>query len=155
MQYTSHPYASPVPKQFVAAFRPFCLIVLVICLILWFAAPFMAVNLLTMGDQPTALQLITNDVMIIGKITETNAFWGAVISLIGLVVCLICTIFKKNAATRVIAIITASIMALLFATMLNSSYYEPTDVTGFGYIGIFVLLIITAILSSGKRTMTA
>lgn len=129
-----------------------CLILLVGCAILWFTAPFAAINLLTMGDQPTALQLVMDDVTYIGELTETSAFWAAVTSIIGIIVCLISTIASTNGVTRFVAILTELPLAWAMFEMINwaDDIEELFEALGPGFWGIFILLFIVA-CASGKR----
>lgn len=79
------------------------LALIVICLIVWFATPFMAVNYYTFGDQPTALELLQDDVTYIGDLEESAAYKAAVISVIGLALCLACVLCKSRIITRLAA----------------------------------------------------
>lgn len=143
-----HP-ATHIPKERSAAtIKPIPLIALIVCAILWLAAPFMAVNLLTMGEQPTALQLVTDDVMMIGEIAETPAFWAAVISIIGIGVCLLFTITKKGIVVRVFSILTDIVLVI---AVLAMSDFELSDTIGLGYVGIFVLLLVACFTAGRKK----
>lgn len=128
-----------------------CLIAIVICAILWFAAPFMAVNLFTMGNQPTALQLVTNDVFALGDITETPAFWAAVISIAGIAICLIGILAKKRILTCIFAVLTDAALVLLVLMMET----DLADVIGLGYIGIVILLLVVICFAPGRKKATA
>jgi len=142
--------SQPAVKNSAATVNPICIIIVIVCAILWFVAPFMAVNLLTMDNQPTALQLITGDVLLIGDITSTPAFWAAMVSVIGIVLCAIFALRKKGKATRNIAIITTIGLFLTFP-FGNDNAGGIFDIIGFGYIGIFILFIIMSIISKKKN----
>lgn len=79
------------------------LVLVVICAIVWLTAPFMAVNYYTFGDQPTALELLQDEVTYIGELSESAAYKAAVISIIGLALCLVCVLCKSCVVTRLIA----------------------------------------------------
>jgi len=145
----SPPTSVPAMKP-TASLKPIPLIAIVICAILWFAAPFMAVNMFTMGDQPTALQLVTGDVMLLGEITETPAFWAAVVSAIGIVLCLLFTIAKKNIASRVLSILT-NVVLVLAAVMVADM--DLTEMIGLGYLGIFILLWVVCFAANNKKVV--
>lgn len=129
-----------------------CLILLVGCAILWFTAPFVAINILTLGDQPTALQLVMDDVTYIGELTESTAYWAAITSIIGIIICFISTIATANGATRVVAILTELPLALAMFDMINwaDDTEELFEALGPGFWGIFILLFVV-ICASGNR----
>jgi len=138
-------YNPPVRK--VSTFKPLSLIAIIICAILWFAAPFMAVNLLTLGEQPTALQLLTGDVFALGDMTDTPAFWASLVSAIGIGLCLLCILIKKNGGARVVAILV-DILLILAAVMMADYGLEAI---GFGYIAIFIIFFAICFTSGRKK----
>lgn len=126
-----------------------CLILIIFCAIIWAAVPFAAINRLTFGDQPTALQLLMDDVLYIGELTESATFWAAIISLIGIVICFCCTLMAANGVTRAVAVLTE--LPLLW-TMYEACQWaydaeEFFEILGIGYWGILLLLGIVAISS--------
>lgn len=129
-----------------------CLILLIGCAILWFSAPFIAINLLTMGDQPTALQLVMDAVTYIGELTESTAYWAAITSIIGIIICFISAIATAHGATRVVAILTELPLALAMFDMINwaDDTEELFEALGPGFWGIFILLFVV-ICASGNR----
>lgn len=134
--------------------KTICLILIIVSAALWVTAPFVAINLLTIGEQPTALQLITDDVTYIGELSESPAFWAAVISLAGIVVCFICIVMGKLYATRIIAIITEiPLMWSLVDTIMwaknegEKIYY----INGFGFWGILLLLIVVIAFAKNNK----
>lgn len=131
-----------------------CIICLVICAVLWLFAPFIAINLLTMGNQPAALDFITDNITYIGELTESPSFWTAVGSMIGIVACFICAVAKKGSCVRVIAIITELPMLWVLVRMFrwaDGDMENFFEVFGFGYWGILILLFIVIVLS-GKSS---
>ena len=129
-------------------FNLFGLIATVIAAFLWFSAPFMAINLLTMGNQPTAYQLITGNVFVIGDITGTPAFLAAAISGCGILICFILIMLRQNRAVGILAFITCVIIGFVSFEILTSGV-RFDEVVGLGYIGIFLLLLLTS-FSKGK-----
>lgn len=150
-------YASPqvnAPVKIEQQFKPATLICIIICLVLCFAAPFIAINISTLRHQPSAFQLIIKDVTVIGNLEETLPYWSAMIVLIGMIICFFCTIFKKNTATRVLAVISLlSLLASLleiFTRVHDGNIKDVLKYTGIGYWGILIL-VIAIIASSGNR----
>lgn len=122
-----------------------CLILIIISAILWLFAPFVAVNLLTYGDQPTALQFITDDILYLGDLSDSASFWAALVSMIGIVVCFIGTLTKKDKLTRTFAIITEIPMVITLVEILmwlGDDLEDIFEVAGIGYWGILVLMFI-------------
>ena len=149
-------YYSTSPQP-VARVKSLCLIAIIICAILWFAAPFLAINMVTLSSnsgQPTALQLATGGATAIGDISAEIC--AAVISIIGIVICFFCVLAKKNIATRVIAILTDITLAIVLIDVISAwqGYADITKVVGIGYIGIFVLLLVVIISSGKSHTVT-
>ena len=131
-----------------------CLILLIGCAFLWFTTPFIAINRLTMGDQPTALQLIIDDVTYIGELAETTAFWAAIISIIGITICFISAIASAHGTTCVLAILTELplVLALFEMVIWADDAEELLEAFGLGFWGIFTLLFIV-IFSSGTSKL--
>lgn len=129
-----------------------CLILLAGCVIFWLTAPFIAINILTLGNQPTALQLVMDDVTYIGELTESTAFWAAVISIVGIIICFISTIASAHTATRIVAAVTELPLVLAMVDMINwaDDIEELFDALGPGFWGIFILLF-AVICASGNR----
>ncbi len=149
-------YVSPqvnAPVTIEQQFKPATLICIIICLVLCFAAPFIAINILTLGHQPSAFQLVTKDVTVIGDLEGTLPYWTAMIVLVSMIICFFCTIFKKNTATRVFAVISllplvASLLEIF--SMVRGDIEDAFKYTGIGFWGIFILVIVI-IASSGNR----
>lgn len=132
-----------------------CIVCMVICAALWAFAPFVAINLLTMGDQPSALDFITDNILYIGELTESLAFWAAVGSLIGIIICFFCATAKKRSAVHTTAILTELPMLCLIIEMFlwADDMEEFSEVFGFGFWCILVLFLVV-IAASGKNTQT-
>lgn len=125
-----------------------CLFLLAGCILLWIGAPFAAINILTLGEQPTALQLMQGDVLYLGELSEAPQAWAALISIIGIVICAISTIAAANKVTRTVAILTELPMILVLIAMLDwaDDAEELMEALGLGFWGISVLLLIVAIV---------
>lgn len=126
-----------------------CLVLLIVAAFLGLFAPFGAINYLTMGNQPTALQLIMDDVVYWGEITEAPAYWAAVVAMLGIVVCFIFTVAKRNQATRIVAILTELPLGFLIIQVFSwaDDIEEIFDVLGIGFWGILLLLLFVACIS--------
>lgn len=134
--------------------RLICIIALIISAVLWLTSPFIAINLLTLGDQPSALQFITDDITYIGELTESPAFWAAVFSAAGIIACFVCVIAKKGIASRAIAILAEIPMAWVMVCKLRWAEGDMEyfwDSFGFGFWGIFLLFIVVIIFSGKKE----
>jgi len=159
IQPKSAPVYQSVTVRPTASINPICVVLLLVCVILWFAAPFIAINILSMswGDQPTAIQLLNGNATYIGDLSGSPALWAAIISIIGIVVCVICELAKKHTASRVVAALTDVVLVIAFFVTLNwtDGYYSSLgDIVGIGYIGIFVLLLIVALVPHKKVTVS-
>lgn len=137
--------------------RILCLSLLGACAILWLAAPFAAINILTLGNQPTALQIVTDDVIHIGDITESIPFWAAIVSICGIVICCVSTLADADGVTCVVAILSELPLLLVLFDMMGwaDEAGEFLDAMGIGFWGIFILLWIVVFASAsntGKAT---
>ena len=123
---------------------PLWWMLLIGCVILWLAVPFVAINLLTLGDQPTALELVLDDVRYFGELTETAAFWSAIISGVGILFCCLLTIVSEYTTARVVAAITEIFMifAILEGTKWADDLQGLFEFLGVGFWGIFVMLLV-------------
>lgn len=129
------------------------LALVVICAIVWFAAPFMAVNYYTFGDQPTALELLQDEVTYIGDLEESAAYKAAVISIIGLAICLVCVLCKSRVITRIAA---AGTLIPLMKTIIDVMQWaddseEFMDFFGAAYWCIVVGLVLVVFLGGRMR----
>lgn len=135
--------------------RGICLAAIIICAFLWFAAPFIAVNLLTLGDQPTGLQFITDDIDYIGEMTESPTFWCTVAALIGIVICFILIILKKTRGTLIAALLTEIALMVAFVNAFNWVVLDEEedlfDAFGAGFWGIAILILIVILLSGSDE----
>lgn len=132
-----------------------CLVALLICIVLWVFAPFLAINYITLDEPPSALRVVLDDVTYFGERTSSSLFWATIVSLIGILVSLLCVFTKKNVVLRITAIVTD--VYLLYSVIVTWGFdkWEYTEdigvvveyisrACGFGFWGIFYLLLIAA-----------
>ena len=129
------------------------LLLLVGCLALWVLMPFMAVNYATMGDQPTALALLLDDVDYLGDLTEALAYWMAIAADGGLVLCLACVLLKSRIVTRILAVIAAApfVFSIVSVAQWAEDFGEFFEFFGIAFWGILVALLAVAVLGGGWR----
>lgn len=126
---------------------------LICCLLAWCVFPFAAINILTLGDQPTALEIIRNDVIYIGDLSKAPQAWAAILSLIGIIACLISTLAKAPRGTRVFALLTELPMAWALVKLFRwaDSMGGLEEVFGFGFWAVLILLAIVIFASKRKE----
>jgi len=139
-----------------ASFKPLCRIAILICVLLWVVAPFMTVSSETMGYQSSGFVMVFYslltcfyDIDKIGTVAATPAFWAALISFIGIVVCFF-TLGKKNMVTRITVLITDTSLAAIFVFIffqIGENVSSVMDVVGIGYIGIFAFLFLVYLIA--------
>lgn len=129
------------------------LLLLVGCLALWVLMPFMAVNTATMGDQPTALALILDDVDYLGDLTEALAYWMSIAAAGGLVLCLACVLLKSRIVTRILAVIAAApfVFSIVSVAQWAEDFGEFFEFFGIAFWGILAVLLVVAVLGGGWR----
>ena len=140
-----------------SGFKSICLVLLSQAEFLWFAAPFAAVNLATVNDQPAALRFITGNIPFSGDLAETSAYWAAVLSLCGIILCILCTVYQLNLLTCACAVLTEIPLAVAFVDVYRWADGDFGDITrclGMGFWGIVLLLLATAVLAGLKRRPT-
>lgn len=134
-----------------------CLAAIIICAILWFAAPFLAVNVLTLGNQPSGLQFIMGNTTYPGNLIGLTSFGAAIASLIGIILIFLCTLIKKDNASHIIAILMEIPMLVAFIDLLIWAADDPGDTfsmiikaVGIGFWGIFALFFIVILATRRK-----
>ena len=134
-----------------------CLLLLFWCVIMWSIAPFIAINYYTLGNQPTALQLVMDDVTYLGELTESTAYWAAIASIIGIIICLISTIATANGITRFVAVLTELPLVLALYDIANwaDDAEELFEALGIGFWSIFILLWIVVFVGKSDTSATA
>lgn len=120
----------------------------IICIILWLVGPFMTVNLFTWGDQPTALELMQDEVLYLGDLSESTAFQVALASIIGIAICFICVLAKSKNVTRIAAVCTLLPLMKGFIDVAQwvDDAEEFMEFFGIGYWGIAVCLVVLLFL---------
>ena len=129
------------------------LALIIVCLVLWVLVPFMAVNHYTLGAQPTALALLLDNVNYVGELTDALAYWMAIISAAGLVLCLACVVLKSRFVTRVLAVVTLVPVAVTIVNVARwaDDLQDFFDFFGIAFWGILAVLLAVAVLGGGWR----
>lgn len=120
----------------------------IVCIILWLVGPFMTVNLFTWGNQPTALELLQDEVLYLGNLSDSTAFQVALASIIGIAICFICVLAKSKNVTRIAAACTLLPLLKGFIDVAQwvDDAEEFMEFFGIGYWGIAVCLIVLLFL---------
>ena len=126
---------------------------LLVCIALWALVPFMAVNIETLGAQPTALEVLSGNVSYTGRLTDALAFWMAIMSMAGVVLCLTGMVLKSRIVTRILAALTAGTFAVSVVSVAKWAVdiREFFAFFGIAFWGILLLLIAVAMLGGGRR----
>lgn len=129
------------------------MILIVACLVAWALVPFMAVNNATLADQPTALELLLDDVDYVGELTDAMAYWMAIVAAGGLVLCLACTLLKSRVVTRVLAAVTLVPFGMAIVNVIQwaESVEEFIDFFGIAFWVVLVVLLAVLVLGGGWR----
>ena len=122
--------------------RTSCLLALISSLVLCFFAPFVAVNLLSFYEQPTAWQIVSNQVPVLGSIYMTTGFWASAFLFITIIVGLVTIRKSKSKMTHVLAIVAEIFMILAFIESLMWYNEGLEGYLGFGFWAIAFLLLI-------------
>lgn len=126
---------------------------LVVCIALWVLMPFMAVNIDTLSAQPTALDVLLDNVAYTGNLTDALAYWMAIVTVTGLVLCVACVVLKSRIVTRILAALTAGtfVVSIVNVAKWAVDIREFFEFFGIGFWVILVLLIAVAVLGGGWR----
>ena len=129
------------------------LVLLVVCIALWVLLPFMAVNIETLGAQPTALALLLDDVSYTGRLADSLAFWMALVAIAGSVLCLACVVLKSRVVTRILAALTAGafVVSIVSVAKWAVDIREFFEFFGIAFWGILVALLAVAVLGGSLR----
>lgn len=130
-----------------------CMTILIGCAVLWFVAPFIALNLLTFGNQPTAFEIVTGDVLIIGDLHDTTAFWAAAVSIVGIAICFVSEIASAHGITCFFATITEIPLVIAVLDMFDwvADLKDLLDIFGVGFWGIQIMLFVVICVSAAKK----
>lgn len=125
----------------------------IVALLLWFFAPFMAINILTLENQPTALELLRDDVTYIGDLVKTDTYKIAIAAIIGICICMLGIILKSKIGTRIVAGLTLLplLKGFLNAIQITDNFEDFCMFFGISYWGICVILIIVLILGGKSQ----
>ena len=145
--------AAPVKEKLRYGIHFISLALLVVCLALWALPPFMAVNYDTLAAQPTALELLLDDVDYVGELTDALAYWLSIGAVGGLVLCLACVLLKSRIVTRVLAVAALAPLVIAIVNVANwaADVGEFFEFFGIAFWGILVALLAVAVLGGGWR----
>ena len=136
--------------------RVICLIAIILSAVLWLFAPFMAINLATLDEQPAALQYVLGNVFVIGNLYRSPTFISAVTALISIIICFICILSSKMTLARIIAAIP--LFPMLYAIYYFVEWFEEYDIIfhafGFGYWFILILLLVILFFGGNNKTQS-
>ena len=129
------------------------LALLVVCIALWALLPFMAVNIDTLSAQPTALEVLLDNVSYTGSLTDALAYWMAIVTVTGLVLCAACVVLKSRIVTRILAALTAGtyVVAIVNVAKWAVDIREFFAFFGIAFWIIPVALAAVAVLGGGWR----
>ena len=117
---------------------------LLICLVLWFSAPFLAINMMTLDDQPTASELFGEELTQYFDLSESPAYWVAIGVMAAVVLGLIFALMGKSGMMRLMALLGE--LPILWGIWQMYMWTEGNqffmDTMGFGFWGIAVLLAV-------------
>lgn len=133
------------------------LIVSAICVVLWLVAPFEALNLFDLGDQPSAFQLFADkDLFVLVELNQTTAYWSALFSIIAIVVCFVATLAKADHICHDFAIV--GVMPMIYEVILTFTNIDESDgidlfmeIFGIGYWSIMILFFVLICNSRRKN----
>ena len=101
------------------------IIILIICILLWLFAPFLMLNLLTLGNQPTA----------------------------GIILTLACLLFSKDTLARVLSFLTFIVLLYPMTdyTGICDTLEDYFEVAGYGYWLMLLMMFIFMLIPTGGR----
>lgn len=125
----------------------------VLGVVLWVVAPFAAINLLTIDNQPTAYEVFANkNIRYIGNIRESDAYACAGFALAGFVGCFIGFFFKKYW----VALISSGGSVYGFLQIMGEvSPHSYEDLFGIGFWGVVGVLLVLFICSMALSALTS
>ena len=131
-----------------------CLLLVAGCLYLWFCAPLTAINLLTIGDQPSGWTLLASGDYEFEYLKDSTIFWLEIASLGGMLLCLLAIFNRSSGGTRIFAALTE--VSLVAAAIQMYRWLEGDmdyffDAFGYGFWAIAVLMLVVFLLSGGIK----
>lgn len=138
------PSCEKVEVQAPSAIDYVALGITIVAFVLWLVGPFEAVNLLTLNNQPTALELLQSDVWYLGDISDSKAYQAALASIVGIAVCFICVLAKSKNLTRIVAAgaLIPLLMAFIEWVQWMDDIEDLTVIFGAGYWGVVICLLV-------------
>lgn len=122
------------------------LILLFLCTILWLFAPFVAINLLSFYNQPTAFQILSGQTIYLGSIIKSTGFWAAAFSLAAIGTGFITIQNPRRSMARIMGILNELVMGIVlienFAWMKDGLH----GYLGAGFWGIFAAFLVLSFL---------
>ena len=130
-----------------------CMILLIGCAVLWFVAPFFSPNVQRLENLPTAFEIVTGEVSVVGALNKTAAFWVAAVSIAGIVNCLVSEIAAAHGITCFFAAVTEIplVMAVLDMLDLGADIEYLLKFFGVGFYGLVVLLFLVICVSAVNK----
>lgn len=137
-----------------------CLMLVVGCLFLWFRAPLAAINLLTMGDQPSGWTLLGSGDYEFEYLKDLTIFWLEIASLGGMLLCMLALLLqapggaKLFAALTVVSIVSISVERYRWlegGLGLEGDMEYYFDAFGYGFWVIALLMLLVFLLSGGSK----
>lgn len=139
-----------------------CLIATAVCALLWLFAPCLQGEVSSGWGRVTKVSISGFDLM---KMLSAASQYGqqniedyvmlaVVAPIIGIIICFICVLVKRPTATRVFAVLTELVLAIIIFVFLNlaNGHSEVLKVFGFGFWGMIVGLIVVICTAGKKRT---
>lgn len=133
------------PKEKISeVLRGMCILLAVVGVVLWLSAPFVAINLRTIENKPTAYDVFADkEIRYIGDIKETDAYACAVCALVGLSGAFIGSCFKKRLVATLFSF-GGFYGVLQRLEGVSSRAYE--DLFDFGFWGVLGILAVISVL---------
>lgn len=140
-------------------FNSFAFIIILVAMALWAFAPFVAVNIITMGDPPSAYDLITGNFVHIGSISGSSASLACMGSIIALAGALVFQLVDFGAVRKFFAVIGIASMIpnlMEYLEAFGDSFFEDFfDIYGIGYVGILIIFVMLLFMKNAKSTQPA
>ena len=124
------------------------ILLLMACLVLWCSQPFMAINMMTLDDQPAAADLFGEELAQYFDLSDTPPYWTALGVIICIAIALTAAFIDLTGVKQSAALLGEFPLIWGFHQMYlwtkGSDYLF--DTVGIGFWGIAALLIIVALL---------
>lgn len=117
-----------------------CLVELIICAVLWCAAPFAAIWIPGLYRTPTALRVVMYGFTHFSEFLSSSVYVAAIASGIAVVACFILILKKKYMLSRIIALIAETPMVV---SCVQTYGWLQEEGFGLGFWGIAIFLLAT------------